>query len=116
MYLNDLKLNIGNILKMDYVGSLLGAVFWLFVVIKYFDLIEGAFLIGIISLLTSLLPLLFFRKELSSFKGLFVSWCILFSILSVGMYYGQSWALHAEQRLYKDRVVLSKSVLFSMLS
>ena len=112
VYLNDLKLNIGNILKMDYVGSLLGAVFWLFVVIKYFDLIEGAFLIGIISLLTSLLPLLFFRKELSSFKGLFISWCVLLSILSVGMYYGQSWALHAEQRLYKDRVVLSKSSPF----
>ena len=63
VYLNDLKLNIGNILKMDYVGSLLGAVFWLYVVIKYFDLIEGAFLIGIISLFTSLLPLYFLEKN-----------------------------------------------------
>lgn len=112
VYLDDLKLNIGNILKMDYVGSLLGAVFWLYVVIKYFDLIEGAFLIGLISLFTSLLPLLFFRKELREFKPLLVSWFLLLGLLSAGMYYGESWALEAEQKLYRDRIVLSESSPF----
>ncbi len=104
-YAKDLKVNLAKILKMDYIGSLAGAFFWIFVLSRYFTLVESAILLGIINLTTAGITLAYFWKLVRYSKEIGI--CII--CLLVGLVFaftqGSKWASYAEQNLYRDRIV-----------
>ena len=61
-FIRELKFNIGNVLKMDYVGALFGSLFWIFVLPLYFSTVETAFVLGILNVLVAVVTLVFFSK------------------------------------------------------
>jgi len=61
-YISELKINIGAVLKMDYIGALAGSMVWIFVLPKFFTIIETAFVLGILNVLVGGFSLLYFRK------------------------------------------------------
>lgn len=111
-YSKELKYNLGGILKMDYIGALCGAMFWVFVLTPFFTIVETAFVLGIINLITGVLALLFFRKYIVKIQRLLVLATFSVFILMIGFVYAKEWTSFAEQYLFRDRIVFSKTTEF----
>ncbi|MFQ3225283.1 MAG: spermidine synthase [Lentimonas sp.] len=111
-YSEDVKTNIARILKMDYIGALCGALFWVFVLPRYFTMVETGYIIGLITLATTALCLVIFKSELAHTKRLWLT-CALSSIcLCVGFSNAKGWTHNAEQYLYRDRIVFSETTKY----
>lgn len=106
-YTADIKTNLASVLKMDYIGALLGALIWVFILPKFFNLHQIAYILGGLSILTALLCWVFFKDQVKNAQLLFMA--LIFSGLALGYGFIQSksWAIHAEQAVYMDKVIFS---------
>lgn len=108
-YLSDLKVNIGGILKMDYIGSLLGAILWVFIMPKYYTLAQSSFILGIINILVALVSLIFFRRHVLYKKTISILVTVVLVSLAIGYNYSNLWMNFSEQHLYQDRIIMSET-------
>ncbi len=106
-YTQTLKFNLGAILKMDYIGSLCGALLWIFILPKFFTTVEGAFVLGLLTLATATFTLFYFRRLIHFYRSLLL--VILLCVVGLGWGLSQAkiWTVYAEQALYQDRIILS---------
>ncbi len=108
----ELGANLGGILKMDYVGALCGALGWVFILPLFFSIIETAFVLGLLTLSAALIALLYFRRLVSArwwFGGTLVAGLLS---LGVGLVAADDWTSFSEQKLYRDRILVSKTTPF----
>lgn len=102
---SSLQANIGRVLLMDYFGSLIGALAWVFVLPKFFTMIEMAAFLGLLNLGVAVLTWAIFKYKLhnriTEALGILLTLGLLIGTLTLG----QEWASHAEQRLYQDRII-----------
>ena len=111
-YIRELKLNLAAVLKMDYIGSLTGALIWIFVLPFYFEQVQSAFVLGIFNLLVAGLTLFYFRHNVR-FKGaLSAAFMVSFIGLIFGFSQAKDWRVYAEQFLYRDQVILSTTTRY----
>lgn len=108
----ELKMNIGGILRMDYVGAFGGALAWVFILPRFFTLTQMSFVLGILNLTCALLALLWFyrlahRKILTGVLTLVSLGAIIF-----GLTRAPDWTSHAEQRLFADKIIYSASTRY----
>lgn len=109
VYTDQLKVNLGKVLKMDYIGALAGALIWVFILPKFFTLIESAFILGLMNLSAAVILLLYFRKKVELSGRLWTFFLLALIILSGSFLKARPWTASAEQYLYRDRVILSKT-------
>ena len=60
---SDMRLNLARVLKMDYIGALVGALLWVFLLIKVFSITEIGFVLGLTTLATAAFCLYLFREQ-----------------------------------------------------
>ena len=112
VYINRLEVNLGKVLKMDYVGALAGALTWVFLLPRFFTLIETAFILGLLNLAAATILLLYFRSQVTFDGRLWTALLAAILILTSGLFQARSWTSSAEQYLYRDRVILSQTTRF----
>lgn len=108
-YTKELKFNIGGILKMDYIGALCGALLWVFVLPKFFTIIEMAVVLGLLTILTAAFALFYFRKIVTNYVLLSGMCYSSVFVMIFMLIYAQKLTLHAEQFLYRDQILVSKT-------
>lgn len=108
-YRNELRFNVGNMLKMDYIGALCGALLWVFVLPRFFTTTEMAFVLGAITLAAALVALWFFGTRVRGWRTLLASNLVALSMVAGGFLIAPRWTAHAEQALYRDRIVFSQT-------
>ncbi|MCK5543832.1 MAG: polyamine aminopropyltransferase, partial [Desulfobulbaceae bacterium] len=108
-YTSELKMNLGGVLKMDYIGALCGALVWVFLLPKFFTLIESAFVLGLLNVAVGGFTLYYFRRlaEWKTRLSFFTMCCII--SLGYGLVMAQNWTSHAEQHLYRDKILFSET-------
>ena len=106
-YSEEIKFNIGGILKMDYVGALCGALVWVFILPKFFSTTQMAFVLGIVTIATAGVGLLYFRRHIDSFKLLCALTALSLVLVIGGLRVADRWTAYAEQALYRDRILYS---------
>lgn len=111
-YAKNLRYNLARILKMDYAGSLFGALVWIFVLPRFFTLLEGAVVLGLVSMLVAGLTLVCFRDQVARRRSLlltilFCSFGLLFSLART-----EEWTVNAEQHLFRDRVLYTDTSVY----
>jgi spermidine synthase len=111
-FTTELKNNIGNVLKMDYLGALAGALAWIYILPKFFTLVEGAFVLGFANTLVAGITLIYFRGKFESPKRLYSCVAISLLLLTIGYSNADKWTVDAEQQLYRDKVVFSKTTKY----
>ena len=111
-YTDQLKVNLGKVLKMDYIGALAGALAWVFILPRFFTLIESAFILGLMNLSAAAILLLYFRKKVKLSGRLWTFFFLALIILSGSFLKARPWTASAEQYLYRDRVILSKTTRY----
>ena len=107
-----LKFNLGKVLKMDYIGSLAGALIWVFLLPRFFTLTETGFVLGLMNLAAGTVLLFYFRRQVE-FKGrLAVFLLVTMAVLCGGLVKARSFTATAEQYLYRDRIVFSQTTRY----
>jgi len=108
-YSNDISTNLARVLKMDYVGALAGALVWVFILPKFFNLHQIAYILGFISLAATTVCWWFFRFKLPSKIIPLIGILSVSCLLAVGLAKSNDWAFHAEQKLFRDRIVYTET-------
>ena len=105
----ELKLNIGGIIKMDYIGAFVGALVWVFLLPKLFSLIQTAIVLGLINNGVSLIALLYFRDLTKKRAVLTTLLSLSLILLSIGYIKAPQWTHYTEQWLFLDPIIASKT-------
>ncbi len=103
----EMKVNLARILKMDYIGALVGALLWTFVLVRYFSLSHVSFLLGLVSVFSASMILWLYREQVRHPVRFAVMMGVTALALLVGMSMSRPLMLHAEQYLYRDKIVFS---------
>ena len=111
-YTRELRFNIGGILKMDYIGSLCGALLWVFFLPKFFTIVETAIVLGLLTVSTAIIALLYFRRYVVNFGKIAIYSIIVMGGLVFSLANAVRWTTHSEQYLFRDKIVLSKTTRF----
>lgn len=103
----ELKENLSLILKLDYLGGFAGALLWIFLLPKFFDILQMGLFIGLCNILIGLLGVWWFFKQLHQVWVFLASGLLCLGVLFIGLLQGNDLRLYAEQRLYKDPIIFS---------
>ncbi|MCP4717589.1 MAG: spermidine synthase, partial [Deltaproteobacteria bacterium] len=93
--------------KMDYIGSLCGALVWVFVLPAWFIMTEMAFVLGVFNVAVAGIALYYFRRLVAAKTAIGLFWLTGFLLLVGGLLQAGAWTSVAEQYLYRDKVVFS---------
>lgn len=111
-YSDSLKTNLSEILTVDYIGSLAGAILFTYVLLVKFSLAKIGFLLGITNTLLALVGLVAFQGLLK-FKKLFSAAIFLvISLLITGFVKSDDWSKKIEQKYFRDHIIFSKTSRF----
>lgn len=108
-YSASLKTNLSEILSMDYVGSLIGALVFTYVLLTSLAVDQIAALLGCTNLLIAILGLIYFRPLVSHFKKLSVLAYASLTILICLLVLSDNWRTSLEQRTYRDPIIHSQT-------
>jgi len=111
-YTRELRINIGGILRSDYIGAFLGAVIWIFVLLVFFSPIQVGFVLGALNILVSGLIFFYFKRFSKSKLMLIPLISIGFLALVIGFIRAPIWSYHSEQQLFLDRIIYSKTTKY----
>ncbi len=111
-YSESLRVNLSEILSMDYIGSLLGAFLFTYVLLLHFSLAKIGFLLGLANASLALLGIIFFWK-LMSWRYVVAAFLVfVIPALMAGYFLADDWSLQIEQRYYRDPIVFRKTTKF----
>ncbi len=115
MTVPSLKHNLGLILKMDYIGSFIGALVWVFVLPIFFNVLEISFFLGIINVSVALFAWFWFYPWMQYPRLIPAFGIVVMIILAIGIINGERITTHAEQKLYRDRIVFTKTTTYQRI-
>ncbi len=107
---DSLKINLSNVLSLDYFGALLATLIFPFIFLPFFGTFQSSLIFGLINMSIGFLNLIFFAKKLNLEKRkTYYFWSIVVTIFLVLMLlFSKSLLKIWEQGLYEDRVVYAK--------
>lgn len=111
----SLKYNLSLILKMDYIGSFIGALVWVFVLHQFLNILETGYFIGIVNISIALLTAFFFSPWVHRKKGILLFAIGGLLILILGMLNGKKIAVTSEQKLYQDPIIYTQTTPYQRI-
>lgn len=106
----SLRINVASVMEKDYLGSLVGGLFFAFVGLPILGLTYTPFILGMVNFGVAILLFLVVKDALKvKAKGLISLFAVIvFAMISMGAYYASPIILQGEQARYKDKVVFEK--------
>lgn len=113
-YQGTLRTNLATIFSLDYVGGLVGALVWTYVLLKVFPLTEISVLVAGANFLVACVTYLYFRRAGLTRRGWLAPLAIVATCAWLGVLLARSrdWSALLEQRLYDDPIVLSTTTRY----
>jgi len=108
----DMRFNLSQVLKMDYVGALVGALLWTFLLVRYLSIDRISFVLGLVTIASAVLCYFLYRKRLSNSRARLLEISGGAALVVVGLVIGRDLTLKAEQFLYRDPIVTSLTTPF----
>lgn len=103
----DMRINLSQVLKMDYIGALVGALLWTFLLIRYLSIDRISFVVGLATMASAILCWFLYRKRLARPRARLLEIGGGLVLVTTGLILGRSLTVKAEQFLYRDPVVTS---------
>ena len=112
-YTKELKTNVGNILSADYLGSLLGALIFVYIILRFFPITKAAFLTALINFLLAFVTYIyFFSKKLIKSKIPALIMVITIIFISYGYIKSDQWNIKIQQPLYDDPIIHTQTTQY----
>lgn len=107
----ELSTNLGNILSADYIGSLAGALVYVFILLRFFPITEAAFLTAGMNFFLALITFVYFTRKQIIRRNITLLVVMAATCLAVvfGYMNNRRWQITNEQALYDDPIVYSKT-------
>ena len=112
---NSARDSIANVMSLDYLGALIGAVAFPLFLLPQLGLVRSSFAIGLINILTALTNIYFFRKYLKNNKLLSIISLAILTLLISFTIYGTLLTSYAEKHLYFDQVIYEKQTAYQKI-
>ncbi len=105
----SLRVNVASVMEKDYLGSLVGGLFFAFVGLPIIGLTYTPFILGSINLIVAILLFITVRNEIKPQKrtGIAISGGLVATLIIVGFFLAKPIILFGEQARYKDKVIYS---------
>ena len=113
-YTQKLKENISFIYSADFIGAFIGALVWVFILLKFFSIIQIGFLASLINILVALGTFLVFYKNLSK-KLKILTFFLFLSIISMdilGIIFHKKLEINIYKSLFEDPVIFHKKTVY----
>ena len=108
----DMRFNLSQVLKMDYVGALVGALLWTFLLVRYLSIDRISFVLGLVTIASAVLCYFLYRKRLSNARARLWEISGGAALVITGLVIGRDLTIRAEQFLYRDPIVTSVTTPF----
>lgn len=108
----DMRINLAQVLKMDYVGALVGALLWTFLLIRYLSIDRISFVVSLATIVSAVLCYFLYRKRLASPRTRALEIFGGAALVILGLIIGRDLTLKAEQFLYRDPIITSLTTPF----
>jgi len=107
----ELSTNLGNILSADYIGSLAGALIYVFILLRFFPITEAAFLTAGMNFFLAFATFVYFtgKKLIPRSTPLALVMAATFCAVIYGYANNRDWQVKNEQPLYDDPIVYSRT-------
>ena len=112
-----LKTNIASIWSLDYIGGFVGAIIWVFLLLRYVEITKVGFILGAANLIVAVMTLIYFlhlglvkKRALTLASVAFAGIALFIGFGNVG-----AWHLTLEQRLYAHNVIFSHTTKYQHL-
>ena len=106
------KESIANVLSIDYLGALFGAIAFPIILLPNLGLIRSALLIGLLNQVVAFVNLITFKTKCRNYKTLFLMSITGVILLLSGLIVGANLTMYAEGLLYSDQVILKKQTKY----
>jgi spermidine synthase len=103
----DMRINLSQVLKMDYIGALVGALLWTFLLIRYLSVDRISFVVGLATMVSAILCWFLYRKRLARPRARLLEIGGGLVLVIAGLILGRGLTVKAEQFLYRDPVITS---------
>ena len=110
-YSDELSTNLGKILSADYIGSLVGSLIYVYILLRYTPITQAAFLTAGMNFSLALVTFIYFTKKKLIPKSVVLSLIMGFTLFAIiyGYLNNRDWQVTIEQPLYDDPIVYSKT-------
>ena len=112
----ELRLNIANVMSWDYIGSLIGGVFFVFVGLPYLGMTYTPFALGLLNFLVASVIVFKLRQSLKFHKVLLFLFVLSGVVIGLGTYFSEEIILFGEQKSWKDKVVVNKQSRYQKIT
>lgn len=113
---DSLRQNVAHVLSYDYIGGLIGALVFPMFLLPHLGLIRTALVLGVSNLAVAVLNFVRHRHMLETFNTLCVAVILAAVWLGFGLWQAPQMQNALEQRLYRDKVVLSLQTPYQQLT
>ncbi|MEN9975683.1 MAG: hypothetical protein RLZZ282_1689 [Verrucomicrobiota bacterium] len=103
----DMRINLAQVLKMDYIGALVGALLWTFLLVRYLSIDRISFVVSLATMASAMLCGFIYRNRLAHPRARLLELIAGGVFITVGLIMGRSLTLKAEQFLYRDPIITS---------
>ena len=103
-----LRIALANALTFDYVGGLIGSLAFPLLLLPLLGIFDTSIVMGLANLAVVIGNLILFRHEIHRLKQISVVTALITMGLIVGLLVSNPVSRYLEQRIYTDRIVLSK--------
>ena len=116
-YVTNLKSNLSIILSLDYIGSFVGAIAWVYFLLRTFPLTEISFIVAGSNFLVAIVAFLYFNRHgLVKYKKASIAMiAITIAVTIMGFSQNRGWNTTLEQRLYDEPIVLAATTKYQRL-
>ena len=116
-YEKKLKANLSVIISADYFGSFIGAIIWIKILLPHFNIVKIGFLVSGVNFFIAIITFLYFYKiGIVKNKKIFILIALTIILLIFGAINTRKWEINSEQRLYKDKVVFTKTTKYQHIT
>ncbi len=117
LYVPQLKSNIATVFSTDYIGAFVGALIWVYVLLKYFPLTEISFFVAALNFAVALITFGYFayHGEVSRRIAAVALVAVTATALAFGYIRNRDWNEALEQRFYDHPIVFSKTTKYQHL-
>lgn len=107
--------SIANVMSLDYLGALVGAVAFPLLLLPHLGLIRSSFAIGLVNSLTALVNIFFFRDYLHRPQLFKAAALAITALLLLFLVYGSLLTRYAEKQLYFDEILYQQQTPYQKI-
>lgn len=114
-YSSSLPVNLADILGMDYVGSLIGALLFTYILLSRLSLGRIAIVVGLVNTLLALGGAIYLRRLVRRKRTIVAAAVVWMVILMLALPHTDAWTARLEQRCFADPIVHSETTRYQHL-